>query len=331
MTSSSSDRRPGEFALIAELFAPLAKSRYAFGLKDDAAILPVKAGTDIVLTTDAVVEGVHFLSSDPADTVARKALRVNLSDLAAKGAKPVGYVMALGLPRATGMKWLRAFARGLEADQQQFGITLLGGDTTATPGPLSVAITAFGRVARNQMIRRDGARPGDLVFVTGAIGDAGGGLAILKGESKDVRRTVRDHLVHRYRLPQPRTTIGPLLVGVASAALDVSDGLLADLGHIAETSAVRIAVDGPAVLRSASLHALWGDSEKALVRALTAGDDYEMAFTAPPRAEGRVMAAAARSGVPVSRIGRVQKGSGVELLGLNGASLAIPKSGWTHF
>jgi len=331
MTSSRSSKRPGEFALIAELFAPLAKSRNAFGLKDDAATVAVRAGHELVVTTDAVVAGVHFLPDDPPSTIAQKALRVNLSDLAAKGAKPTGYLMALALPRGIDMPWLRAFAKALADDQARFGITLLGGDTTATPGPLTIAITAFGTVRKGKMIRRAGAKAGDLVFVTGTIGDAGGGLAVLKGEGGSLRRTVRDHLIHRYRTPQPRNAIGPLLSGVASAALDVSDGLLADLGHIAETSNVRIVVEGTAVPRSAALHALSDDSDDAIVRALTSGDDYEIAFTAPPARERQVMQAAAKSGVPISRIGRVEKGRGVILLDGRGKPLPAPKAGWTHF
>jgi thiamine-monophosphate kinase len=330
MTSSSSER-PGEFALIAKLFAPLATSRNAFGLKDDAATLPLRAGQDVVVTTDALVSGVHFLDADPADTVAQKALRVNLSDLAAKGAVPAGYLMALSLPPSVDMDWLRLFVRGLAVDQKQFGIALLGGDTTRTPGPLSIAITAFGYVPKGTMIRRSGAKPGDIVFVTGSIGDGAGGLAVQKGAGKLLSRAVRNHLIHRYQVPQPRTAIGPLLRGVARASLDVSDGLLADLGHIAETSKVRIVVEAAAVPRSGALHALWGDNQDAIVRALTGGDDYEIAFTAPPRLEMKVMAAAAKSGVMVSRIGHVERGQGVLLRDAKRQAIPVPDKGWTHF
>jgi thiamine-monophosphate kinase len=330
-SSSRKNDRLGEFALIAELFAPLSSSRNAFGLKDDAAILPQRIGQDIVVTTDAVVEGVHFLDTDPSDTVARKALRVNLSDLAAKGAKPAGYLMALSLPSRIDMTWLRIFAGGLAADQRQFGVALLGGDTTATPGPTTIAITAFGYVPKGTMILRSRAKAGDLLFVTGTIGDGAGGLEVARGGRKDLSRAARDHLLHRFRVPQPRTTLGPLLRGVASAALDVSDGLIADLGHISETSKVRIAIEAQSVPRSAALHALWGDGPDALARAFTAGDDYEIAFTAPAELERKVMQASARTGVPVSRIGRVVKGRGVTLRDSTGASLQIDTGGWTHF
>jgi thiamine-monophosphate kinase len=331
MTSSSSKNRLGEFGLIAQLFAPLATARGAFGLKDDAALMAVRAGEELVITTDAIVEGVHFRSDDPPDTIAQKALRVNLSDLAAKGARPLGYLMALALPAIADMRWLRSFADGLKRDQKQFGVSLLGGDTTSTPGPLTIAITAFGTVRKGRMVHRWGAKPGDLVFVTGTVGDSAGGLAVLRGEGGSLRNAVRDHLVHRFRVPQPRTAFAGLLHSIASAALDVSDGLIADLGHIAEVSKVRIVIEAPAVPRSAALHALWGDGEDGLVRGMISGDDYEIAFTARPGTERKVIAAARKSGVTVSRIGLVEKGRGVAVHDAARKTIAVPKGGWTHF
>lgn len=324
--SSSKPDRPSEFALIAELFAPLAEDAPgAFGLLDDAAIITPPPGSDLVTTVDALVEGVHFLADDPPDLVAKKALRVNLSDLAAKGAEALGYLLVLTLPQTKDMDWLRAFARGLEEDQREFGLSLLGGDTTSTPGPLTLSITAFGTVPKGQMLGRAGAQVGDLVLVSGTVGDAGGGLACLKGEGDD------NALIARYRRPEPRLALGPNLVGAASACLDVSDGLLADLGHIAEVSGVRIAVDAANVPRSPALRALWGDGAEAILRAVTAGDDYELAFTAPPGAEEAVQWAAARAGVAVTAIGRVEAGTGVVLLDAGGNEIAVPKPGWTHF
>lgn len=325
MTSCSSER-PSEFELIAELFAPLAKDAPgAFGLLDDAATITPPPGHDLVTTVDALVEGVHFLASDPPDLIARKSLRVNLSDLAAKGARPLGYLLALALPRAKDMDWLRAFARGLEEDQKAFAVPLLGGDTTGTPGPLTLSITAFGSVPSRRMLRRAGARPGDLVFVSGTIGDAGAGLAGLKGEGGD------EALIARYRCPEPRLGLGQRLVGLASACLDVSDGLLADLGHIATVSEVAIGVRAADIPRSPALHALWGEGPEAILRAATAGDDYELAFTAPPDARDAVLAAGATAGVAVTEIGRVEAGAGVRLFGPDGHEMAVPRAGWTHF
>ena len=329
MTNSGSDR-PGEFALIAELFAPLAQLPDAFGLKDDAAIVTPPAGHDLVVTTDALVAGVHFFANDPAELIAKKALRVNLSDLAAKGCTPAGYLMALSLPSTINMEWLRPFARGLGEDQKAFGISLLGGDTTSTPGPLTIAITAFGHVPAGKMICRDGAKIGDLVFVSGTIGDAGAGLGCLKREiapSDDDRR----FLVGRFQLPEPRLALGKHLLGIVTSAIDVSDGLLADLGHIADGAGVRILIDGARVPMSSALkNGGWG-STAGIAEAVSAGDDYEIAFTAPPENRDKVEAAARNAGAPVAEIGRVKSGQGVSLLDESGAEIPIKRRGYTHF
>ncbi len=303
-----------EFDIIARYFAPLA-GEGAFGLKDDAAVLPARAGHDLVVTTDTISEGTDFFSFDPPDAIAQKALRVNLSDLAAKGAEPAVYLLNLTLPRPVTPDWLAAFADGLAQDQQMFNISLLGGDTGA--GPLSIAITAFGFVPQGRMVKRSGAKPGDAVYVTGTIGAAGGGLAVLKGEKHSLSDAERDNLIARYRLPQPPVAFAGQMRAIAHAAVDVSDGLIADLGHVASASNVRIVVDGERVPLSTSLQALWGDD--TLLRAVTAGDDYQIAFTAPPGLEG-----------PFTRIGRVNDGEGV-ILKLDGKEIAVPEPGYRHF
>jgi thiamine-monophosphate kinase len=332
MTLKGSPKRPGEFAMIAEIFAPLsAGAPGAFGLTDDAASCTLGTGQDMIVTTDTLVESVHFLREDPADLIARKSLRVNLSDLAAKGAEPVGYLLTLSLGHWVDTDWLKAFAEGLAADQSEFGISLLGGDTTSTPGPLTLTIVALGSVRRGGMIRRFGAQPGDLVFVTGTIGDAGAGLEILKGGGGDLEQADRDFLVSRYRLPQPRLGFGGLLKGLATASLDISDGLLADLGHISEVSGVKITVDADRIPFSTSLGELWGAGDDAALRAATAGDDYEIAFTAPESLVQTLEAAAEESGVPFTEVGRVEAGSGVELLDGNGNALTVSNPGFTHF
>src|SRR5262245_39161326 len=242
MTSSSSNppRRLGEFAMIAKLLSPLSSNDPgAFGLTDDAATIKVPADQELVVTKDMLVEGMHFLRDDPPDLLAKKALRVNLSDLAAKGATPRNYFLGLSLSPWIGDDWLAEFAEGLADDQKRFSVSLSGGDTTATPGPLTLSITALGTVPTGKMIRRKGARPRDAVFVTGSIGDAGAGLAVLKGEGVGLSDLSRAALISRYQLPEPRVALGPQLLGLASAALDVSDGLLADLGHVAKLSEVR--------------------------------------------------------------------------------------------
>src|SRR6204780_2456072 len=221
----------GEDSLIARYFRPIATDPGAFGLGDDAAILKA-SGDDLVITTDAIVEGVHFLPDDPPDTIARKALRVNLSDLAAKGATPAGFVLTLAL-RGAEEAWLAPFARGLGEEMALFGCPLLGGDTVSTPGPLMISITAFGRIAPGKMVHRRGARPGDRVVVTGTIGDAALGLDILKGGAVAAALAgdvaAKQMLTGRYRVPQPRNALALTLRDHAHAAMDVSDGLAGDL------------------------------------------------------------------------------------------------------
>jgi len=312
-----------EFAVIAEIFAPLATSQAALGLKDDVALLAPRAGHELVLTTDAIIEGVDFFSNDPPGAVARKALRVNLSDLAAKGAEPFGYLLTLALPKASDTKWLRVFASGLKADQRAYGITLLGGDLSSTPGPLTVSVTALGYVLKGKAILRRGARAGDRVFVTGTIGDSGGGLAALKAGKR------APFLIDRYRVPQPRVAFGQALRGLAHAALDVSDGLLADLGHIADVSKIHIAVEAARIPLSAALRKAWADT--SVQRAVTAGDDYEIAFTAPASKRAAIQKAAKATRTQVTEIGFAMHGRGVALLGAEGKPLPIRKTGWTHF
>ncbi len=336
MTNPSSDRRSGrlalgEFQLIAKYFAPLAESSPgALGLSDDAAYLAMRSGDELVATTDAVVEGVHFLNDDPPRMIAAKALRVNLSDLAAKGAAPCGYLLALCLPDWVDEPWLAGFCDGLAGDQKRYAAPLLGGDTTSTPGPLVVSITALGSVPAGLAIHRSGAHPGDLVFVSGTVGDAGAGLELLQARkgSGDADESM---LIGRYHLPEPRLALGQRLRGIASAALDVSDGLIADLNHIAEVSRVRIAVDALRVPLSPAFIRLRGDNLPSRGFAAGAGDDYEIAFTAPADRRNAVFQAGADAGVAVSEIGRVEAGSGTKLLDGEGRELPPGRMGWVHF
>lgn len=316
-----------EFQIIAEIFAPLAKDPGAFGLKDDAAAIAARPGFDLIVTTDQIAEGSDFFAFDPPATIAQKALRVNLSDLAAKGAKPEFYLLNLVLPPGFTREWLTDFAAGLKADQDRFGICLLGGDTSKGE-VLSIAVTAFGFAPAGTMIRRSGARPGDGVYVTGAIGDSGGGLAIFKREKHSLNEQDRDHLIGRYRVPQPPISFGASLRGLASASVDVSDGLIADLGHIASASGVAIAIEAERIPLSKPLKAFWGEGIEAISRAATSGDDYQIAFTADPARESQIRAAA--GDVPVTRIGTISAGAGVELTH-KGQPVPVPKPGYRHF
>lgn len=322
----------GEFDRISRYFAPLShRAPGAFGLTDDAAVLPpADSGRTWVVTVDALVAGVHFLPDDPADLVARKALRVNLSDLAAMGAEPVGYTLVLALPvgQVDADAWLEDFAGGLALDQDTFSVSLMGGDSVSTPGPITVSITAFGLVEQGKAIRRSGARVGDQVWVSGTVGDGALGLDVLQ------RRLIGDFadLADRYHLPRPRVALGRALVGLATAALDVSDGLVQDAGHLADQSAVRVVIDAPAIPLSQSATTLIGDDPDLFVRVLAGGDDYELVFSAPAERASDVLAAASDAGVSVTRIGRVESGSGVVVLDRNGDPLeGASIRGWSHF
>ena len=330
MTNSSSEQRPGEFELIAKLFAPLSrKAPGAYGLTDDAATIAPPLGEELVVTADLLTEGVHFRAEDPADLIARKALRVNLSDLAAKGARPRGYFLSLALPRSVTGAWLKSFVGGLEQDQNEFALSLLGGDTTSTDGPLTIAITAFGTLPVGTMTRRSGAKPGDLIFISGTIGDAGAGLAVLRRSHNPGPN--EDALIRRYQIPDPRTVLGAALRGVAHASLDVSDGLLADLGHIARRSGVRLLLNAERIPISPALQSMAGSSVETIIAAATAGDDYEIAFTISPSAKDMIAKASHTANTPVTEIGRVVEGEGVVLLDSAGIEIPVLKRGYEHF
>jgi thiamine-monophosphate kinase len=324
----------GEDALIARYFKPLATDPGAFNLADDAAVLK-PSGDDIVVTTDAVVEGVHFLADDPPDTVARKALRVNLSDLAAKGATPAGFVLTLAL-RAADDAWLTLFARGLGSDVGLFGCPLLGGDTVSTPGPVMISITAFGRMPTGKMVRRSGAKPGDRVVVTGTIGDAALGLDILKGGP--VATALADDagakamLIGRYRVPQPRNALAKTVRDHAHAAMDVSDGLAGDLAKLCGVSGVSAVIDAPSIPLSAAAAALLVRGTVGIDTIVSGGDDYEILCTIPEDSFEAFVQAAGQAGVAVTSIGMVVAGSSVpSFLDGEGREIALPRLSYSHF
>jgi thiamine-monophosphate kinase len=320
----------GEFALIRRFFAPLAGPG-GLELRDDAAVLDIKPGRSLVVTVDAVIAGVHFLPDDPADLVARKALRVNLSDLAAMAAEPLGYLIAAALPGATDEAWLEAFASGLRSDQREFSIVLLGGDTTATTGPLTLAVTALGTVETGRALLRRGARPGDRIHVSGTIGDGAFGLKALRGEAGSVAEGDRQYLIDRYRLPQPRLALGRKLAGLASAAIDVSDGLAADLGHICDASGVGAVVWAERVPLSAPARAVIAAGSGNLAAALTGGDDYELLFTIDPGRAAALKEVCEELRLPVTEIGEVVSAGPVRVIGPGGKELALGPGGYRHF
>lgn len=330
------EMRPGEFELIARYFAPLASGfPGAGGLRDDLATVAPSTGCELAVTVDTMVSGIHFLADDPPDLIARKLLRVNLSDLASAGARPVCYLVAMSLDAETDGDWVRRFADGLAEDQAIFGVSLAGGDTTSTPGPLTLSLTAIGEVPVGRAVRRVGASEGDDVWVSGTIGDAA--LALVLLERTDAAAVERDHpdLLARYRLPQPRTGLGTRLLGIASAMADISDGLAADLGHICQESGVGadlafadIPLSGPA---RALLHGEPDGGRALFGRVIGGGDDYELVFTAAPDREADIREKAAEAEVPVARIGAIRPGEGVSVFDDRRRAIDVTAPGWQHF
>jgi thiamine-monophosphate kinase len=330
------EAQSGEDRLIAKYFGPLTKHPGALGLLDDAAVLTPPAGCDLVLTKDALVAGVHFFADDPPGAIARKALRVNLSDLAAKGATPAGFLLALALPEGVTEPWLQAFADGLGADADTYACPLLGGDTVKTPGPLMVSITALGSVPHGSMVRRSGARAGDRVFVTGSIGDAALGLA-LRGDGDAARHwkldaKLRDYLTDRYLLPQPRNALAEALRAHASAAMDVSDGLVGDFGKLCAASSVSAEIDVARVPLSEAAQAALAAEPTLIETVLTGGDDYEIICTMGEREAEEFRSAAIAMGVAVTEIGRIVSGdSAPGFIGPDGRQLSFARASFSHF
>ncbi len=322
MCRMSDAELPAEFALIARHFRPLAGAS-ALGLGDDAALLAPPPGRELVLTVDAMIGGVHFLPDDPPDLVGRKLLRVNLSDLAAKGAVPIGYLLTVAATRDTPDAWFAEFAAGLAQDQAEFGAMLLGGDTTSTPGPIALSLTAIGHVATGTMVHRAGAQPGDGVWVTGTIGDGALGLAVAQGRLADPT----GFLLRRYRLPQPR--VGFAIAGIAAAGMDVSDGLVQDLGHICRAGSLTAEIDAALVPLSEPARIAGPDWLPSI---LSGGDDYELLLAVPPAREAALRQAARAAAIAVTRIGNFRAGPpSVTVRGPDGRPMVLSRGGWSHF
>lgn len=321
----------GEFERIARFFAPLAGPG-ALDLTDDVALIDGPVGEQYVLTTDTIIEGVDYFPDDPPFQVAQKLLRVNLSDLAAKGAAPFGYLLTTVLPNTHGEAWLEEFTKGLAADQKEFGVTLLGGDSSGTPGPPTLSALLIGRVAAGKAILRGGAKEGDIVYVSGTLGDAALGLAVRKGElSAPLTAEQRDYLIDRYRLPQPRLGLGQKLVGVASAMIDISDGFLADLGHLCTASNLGTTIPLDKLPLSAAARAAITSNPNFNNAVIAGGDDYELLFTAAPQHARDVAAAMRDAGVTVTALGSMAQGAGAVVLGADGQPIKVEKAGYAHF
>lgn len=314
-----------EFDAIAKYFAPLAGAE-GLNLSDDTALFAPSAGKELVITSDAITAGIHFYPDDAADHVAQKLLRVNLSDLAAKGARPRGYLLCLLLPETTDENWLSGFVAGLLSDQTRYGIRLFGGDTSRINGPLTATVTAIGEVESGTMIRRSGAQMGDLLYMTGGLGNAGLGLKIREGELDE-----NEYLLSHYLHPYPRLEIGQELVGVATSCIDISDGLVQDAGHLAKNSQLGLTINTSQLTFSREARDVLKQRPDLLEYCLNCGDDYELLFTAPPEHHDALIQLSERVNTSITAIGAVHEGSGVTVLGDQGEVIDIPQHGWQHF
>lgn len=330
-----SNKIANETELIQTYLAPLAAGAPgALGLRDDAAFITPPPGTDLVITTDPVIAGVHFFACQRADDIAWKALAVNVSDLAAKGAVPLAYTMALAFPEAPTHAWMELFARGLGEAQKQFGCTLVGGDTDRTSGPLSISITAFGIVPGGRMVRRHAASIGDHVFVTGTLGDAALGLvlytnpelfgpALLSGD--------RGFLIARYLRPAPRLALAGALREFASAALDISDGLVKDLGRLVAGAGGGADIAFSRLPLSPSAEAMLNVAPGYAPAVLSGGDDYEILFSVPSGLVGLARQAFDALPLAVTEIGRITEGAGVVIRDGSGRPMQLAGTGYDHF
>jgi thiamine-monophosphate kinase len=364
-----------EFSLIEKYFKPLAENfAGSLNLSDDAAIISPPEGCELIITKDAISQGIHFIGNESPDLIASKALRVNLSDLAAMGAQPICYLLALMLPKDTSEEWLEKFAGGLKQTQEEFSIHLAGGDTTATNGSLSISITAIGSVPKGEALRRSGAKIGDDIYVSGTLGDSVLGLALCHPrESGDLGQHSEppkipaqggddEYLINRYLTPQPRISLGISLRNIASSAMDISDGLVQDLGHICTASNVGAVIyadkipchrtclefrcsEAKTVVfenRTASVHSstCGVEAQKTLFAAsnsrnyehvLSGGDDYELLFTAPPDKRNTIENLAKSLSLQLTCIGKATSGNSVQVLDENGKEIALNKKGFSHF
>jgi thiamine-monophosphate kinase len=323
---------PDEFELIERFFAPLAKDYPgALALADDGALIEVEPGHRLVVTTDVLVAGVHFPADDPPDLIARKLLRVNLSDLAAMGAEPVAYLLALALGKDTPLTWLEGFAGGLGTDYAEFRVPLIGGDTVATSGPVTLTLTALGKVAQGGALMRSAAKAGDAIFVSGSIGDGALGLMALEGRAEGLAPAQRDYVIDRYRLPRPRLTLGRRLVGLAHGVIDISDGLIADLGHICRTSRLGAKIEAASLPLSDTARRALTDDPGLLATLLTGGDDYELLFTIAPEGLGAIAEISHDLDLALTPIGSMCEGSGVTIVDRAGLEDVLEAPGYRHF
>ena len=325
-----------EFEIIARIFAPLASDTGALGLKDDAAILMVTEGHELVVTCDTIVEGVHFLKGDPPRSVGHKALAVNISDLTAKGARGYVYTLSLALPETIGTNWLEDFAAGLADVQTQTDMSLIGGDTTATPGPPTITITALGLVSHQHAVMRLGAKPGDRLFVSGTIGDAYLGLRLLQDPGLAKTWGLADEdvafLVDRYRRPGPNNALAILVRNFAQAAIDVSDGLVGDVDKLCQVSHVGARIEAARVPLSDAAQKVLAREPDLLPTLITAGDDYGVVLAISEKSAPSFESEAQAAGARFTLLGTVMEAAkGVAAIDAKGQPISLKRKGFSHF
>jgi thiamine-monophosphate kinase len=319
-----------EFDRIDRFFRPLATHEAALGLRDDVALLSPKAGMQIILTTDAISQGIHFIGDEPPSEIARKLMRVNLSDIAAKGGVPIGYLLDIILPRDLTDEWFENFASGLARDQNEFGLSLLGGDTISTSGTPSFSMTMIGEVPNGKALLRGGAKVGDAIVVSGNLGEGAAGLLASRKKLSAISDIDAAYLISRYRLPQPRLAAGQAIQNIAHASMDISDGLMQDLGHMCKASGVGATVHLEAIPITASIRKLWLAGDMTTEDIVAGGDDYELLFAVPKDQFGVLADIARETKTPLTLIGEFTQNTNVEL-SRYGKQVVLSKLGYSHF
>lgn len=319
-----------EFTLIQHYLQPLASNTGAYRLQNDAAVFSTPEGFDTVVTCDALTENVHFLPNTPSSLLAKKLLRVNLSDMAAMGGIPRYYLIAAVLPDSTGDDWWKDFCQSLQEEQTMFSVSLLGGDTVSHTGPLSLSLTLLGEAPQGEALRRDTAQVGDTIYVSGTIGDAALGLQLLQN-TLSANPEDAAFLTDRYHLPQPRLALGQALAHTVTCAMDISDGLVGDLQHICTASGIGATVYADRIPLSGAVSSLLQQNASLLETILTGGDDYELLFTAPPGMESAIAALSQKTNTPITAIGTIEAAPGVRASDAEGNPLTLQRTGFRHF
>lgn len=320
-----------EFELIKKYFRPLANNSAALALLDDAAIINISDKKDLILAKDAIVEGVHFPDGETPENIASKLFRVNLSDMAAMGAKPKHYLLATMFNDTVGEKWIKSFSAALKKEQKKFGIELIGGDTTKHKGKLAFSLTMIGEVPRGKALLRSGAKEGDLIFVSGTIGDSALGLMAIQNKLPRISKKAKSFLIDRYRKPEPRVTLGQALIGIANAAMDISDGLIQDVSHICAASKLGAVIEADKIPLSDSAVEVLSKNKKLRESIFTGGDDYELVFTISPKKLKHISTIGKKLGLKLTNIGEIRKKSGLDVLDSKGQKIILSKAGYSHF